>query len=93
MKSGDEITGVNFVGSDNRADLEGAFCVFQNAEVITPEFQVVSVNCPLIVDIQKNVDYVCKVDATENSHGGRFKHHPRDNPPGDQVTIKFINVK
>lgn len=89
LKSGDEITGVNFVGNDNRADFVGAFCVFQDADVITPDYQVLNVDCPLTGIIQMDVDYVCKVDTTEHSHGPRAKHHPRDVPPGDQVTVKF----
>ncbi len=88
-KSGDEITGVNFVGNDNRADLVGAFCVFRDADVITPDYQVLNVDCPLTGEIEKNIDYVCKVDTTEHSHGPRLKHHPRDVPPGDQVTVRF----
>jgi len=89
------VTSVAFVGSDNRSDLVGGFCVFQQPQVQTPDFQVISVNCELQQGSQaiaEGVPYRVIVDTTENSHGPRLKHSPRDVPPGDQVTIRFSNV-
>lgn len=93
-----EITDVEFVGSDNRSDMVGGFCVFRepDPELSTDEYQVLTVDCPLFATeeaIQRGISYVCKVDATEHSHGPRLKSHPRDVPPGDQVTIRFVNVR
>lgn len=93
-----EITDVEFVGSDNRADMVGAFCVFRepDPELSTDEYQVLTTDCPLFAseeEIERGINYVCKVDATEHSHGPRLKNHPRDVPPGDQVTIRFVNVR
>jgi hypothetical protein len=94
---GQAITGVDFVGSGNRADLTGGFCVFQNADPdlsIPGEYQVLTINCPLSAGTAalENGDYRVIVDFTENSHGPRMKHSPRDVPPGDQITIKLRNV-
>lgn len=87
------ITGVNFLGNDNRSDMNGGFCVFRNAEPeSTPDYQVLNVDCPLqAFDSMGNGEYKVTVDFTENSHGPRMKNHPRDVPPGDQITIQFTN--
>jgi len=89
------VTAVDFVGSDNRSDFVGGFCVFQAPDVQTPDFQVISANCELFQSeqpIQNNSYHRVIVDTTENSHGPRLKHHPRDVPPGDMVVVKFVNV-
>jgi len=89
------VESVNFVGSDNRSDLVGGFCVFQAPQVQTPEFQVITANCELFQGeqpIQNNGNYRVIVDTTENSHGPRLKHSPRDVPSGDIVVVKFVNV-
>lgn len=89
------VESVNFVGSENRSDLVGGFCVFQAPQVQTPEFQVITANCELFQGeqpIQNNGNYRVIVDTTENSHGPRLKHSPRDVPPGDIVVVKFVNV-
>ncbi len=87
------ITSVNFVGNNNRADMNGGFCVFRNAgPESTPDYQVLNVECPLqSFDSMGDGEYKVTVDFTENSHGPRMKNHPRDVPPGDQVTIDFVN--
>lgn len=89
------VTSVTFVGSDNRSDQVGGFCVFQAPLVQTPDYQVLAVNCELQQGSEAIVEgapYRVIVDTTENSHGPRLKHSPRDVPPGDQVTIQFSNV-
>ena len=89
------ITSVNFVGADNRSDNVGGFCVFREPELQTQTYQVLSVNCDLqqgVESISEDRNYRIIVDTTENSHGPRIKHHPRDVPSGDQVVIEFMNV-
>lgn len=93
--NGGNITGVTFVGSDNRSDKVGGFCVFQTPVLQTPTYQVLTVNCELqqtSEPISAGKKYRVIVDTTENSHGPRIKNHPRDVPPGDQVVIEFTNV-
>lgn len=87
------ILDVQFVGNDNRSDMNGGFCVFRNAgPESTPDYQVLNVDCPLqAFDSMDDGEYKVSVDFTENSHGPRMKNHPRDVPPGDQVTIEFTN--
>lgn len=91
-ESGD-IQSVQFVGNMNRSDMNGGFCVFRNAEPeSTDDYQVLNVDCPLqAFDGMADGQYKVTVDFTENSHGPRMKNHPRDVPPGDQVTIEFTN--
>ena len=89
------VTGVNFVGSDNRSDFVGGFCVFRQPEVMNDNYQVLKTNCELFQTMETIVEgapYRVIVDTTENSHGPRLKKHPRDVPPGDQVNIQFTNV-
>lgn len=93
-----EIRDVQFLGNENRADKTGAFCVFRDPdpEESTDEYQVLTTDCPIFAterDVQRFIQYTCKVDATEHSHGPRLKNHPRDVPPGDQVNIRFVNVR
>ncbi len=87
------ILNVDFVGNANRADMNGGFCVFRNAEPeSTPDYQVLNVECPLqSFDSMGDGEYKVTVDFTENSHGPRMKNHPRDVPPGDQIVIDFMN--
>ena len=87
------ITGVTFLGNNNRSDLNGGFCVFQNAgPVSTPDYQVLNVNCPLqAFESMQDGDHRVIVDFTENSDGPRMKNSPRDMPPGDQITIEYMN--
>ena len=93
---GQQITGVEFVGSNNRADLTGGFCVFRDADPdlsVPGEYQVLTIDCPLQAGVAlENGDYRVVVDFTENSHGSRMKSHPRDVPPGDSIRIKLRNV-
>ncbi len=88
------ILDVVFVGNANRSDMNGGFCVFQNAGPESTEFyQVLNVNCPLqAFESMEDGKYRVNVDFTENSHGPRMKNHPRDVPPGDQVIISFENA-
>lgn len=87
------ILSVDFVGNSNRADMNGGFCVFRNAgPESTADYQVLNVDCPLqAFGDMADGQYKVTVDFTENSHGPRMKNHPRDVPPGDQVTIEFTN--
>lgn len=92
------IRDVEFLGNENRADKTGAFCVFRepDPEESTDEYQVLTTDCPIFASergIERFIQYTCKVDATEHSHGPRLKNHPRDVPPGDQVNIRFVNVR
>jgi len=93
---GGNITDVDFVGEGNRSDFVCGFCVFGACTKPPGEdFQVCSVNCNLQQTnqlITEGTNYRVIVDTTENSHGPRIKHHPRDVPPGDQVIISFENV-
>ena len=92
--SNGEIDSVEFVGSDNRSDNVGGFCVFRTPTP-KPGYQVLTVNCELqqtVEPISEGKKYRVIVDTTENSHGPRIKHHPRGVPPGDQVVITFNNV-
>ncbi|MGB3729944.1 MAG: hypothetical protein WBA70_11925 [Thermodesulfobacteriota bacterium] len=89
------VTGVNFVESDNRADQVGGFCVFREPVEQTDTYQVLTANCELfqsVLPIENNSTHRVIVDTTENSHGPRLKHHPRAVPPGDKVVITFVNV-
>lgn len=93
---GGVITDVDFVGEDNRSDFVCGFCVFRDCTTpLGKDFQVCSVDCNLQQSeqpITEGTNYRVIVDTTENSHGPRIKHHPRDVPPGDQVIISFDNV-
>ena len=83
-----DVTGVTFVGSDNRSDLVGGFCVFRAPELITADYQVVTVLCPIQGEAAiANGNYRVIVDFTDHSHGPRMKNHPRDVPPRDQVSV------
>lgn len=93
---GGRIDAVDFVGNDNRADYVGGFCVFQSVDPAqsTSAYQVVNVSCPLTASreqIEKG-EYRVIVDFTDDSHGPRFKSHPRAVPPGDQVVVTFVNT-
>lgn len=86
---------VDFVGSDNRSDFVGGFCVFRNPIAQTEDYQIVEANCELFQTVEPIVsgrNYRVIVDTTQNSHDSRIKHHPRDVPPGDQVIIQFTNA-
>ncbi len=89
------VTDVDFVGSENRSDNVGGFCVFREPLVMDTKFQVLETNCDLFQFVEPIVsakEYRVIVDTTQNSHDARIKHHPRDVPPGDQVIITFSNV-
>lgn len=79
---------------DERADANGGFCVFRNADPVksTDDYQYLEANCLLqALPTMEDGTYRVNVDFTENSHGPRMKNHPRDMPPGDQVVILFDN--
>ena len=89
------VTDVDFVGSENRSDNVGGFCVFREPLVMDTKFQVLETNCDLFQFVEPIVsakEYRVIVDTTQNSHDARIKQHPRDVPPGDQVIITFSNV-